>query len=99
MIEPFCTCARYGQMDLLRIWRARAQPIVKRLITRGRETDPARMVETVRLIMMLERGEPEVTAEANYPRSHHLLECPASIRHLCTAARFVTSCHESGSGV
>ena len=71
-----CTCLRLHPLELLRAWQARALPIIQRMCLRGRAPDSEAMDATLALIMVMEKGPPEVFADENRHRSHHLPGCP-----------------------
>lgn len=71
-----CTCMQYAPPEILMMWRRRVKPIIRRLITHGHGVSTREMAETIRLVLLLERGGPEVTSEKNWNRSHHLRSCP-----------------------
>jgi hypothetical protein len=80
MSDAICTCMQYHPLELLAMWRRRAGPIMKRLLLHGHGVDAINTGETVKLLMLIERGGPEVTSPENRHRSHHLKNCPVSIR-------------------
>lgn len=71
-----CTCMQFAPAEMLKMWRRRAAPTVRRLLVHGHAVRHKHMAETVRLICMVERGGEEVTSVANWNRSHHLRDCP-----------------------
>ena len=71
-----CTCMALGPFDHMRVWQRRAQPIITRWLRRGRPVDATNMKETLRLVTLMETGDPDCFAAVNFHRSHHLQGCP-----------------------
>jgi hypothetical protein len=62
------------------MWRRRAAATTRRMLNHGHRLDLRHLSETVRLIMLVERGAPETTSRENWNRSHHLPACPCHPR-------------------
>jgi hypothetical protein len=67
---------QYGPMEHLQLWKLRAAPTITRMLARRKPVNYERMTETMRLVMLVERGLPEVFAPDKMSYSHHLSKCP-----------------------
>lgn len=93
-----CTCMLYDGPELLRLWRRRATPVLRRWLAKGHRIAQDRVAKTVHLVLMVETGCDEVTSPANAHKSHHLPNCPQSIRRTCTVSRVDTVSSEQTDG-
>ncbi len=72
-----CICSRFDARTRLARWEARAKPIIRRMLLRGRMVNNAEMGATVKLVIMLDHFmllEPDVVM-----KSHHLKDCAARL--------------------
>jgi hypothetical protein len=91
-------------MELIRLWRRRSTPVIRRMVMRGRGPSSDGIAATLTLLAKSE-VEPEAFADPQHAhRSHHLAWCPASIRNrgrspadeTAVCVTYLRS-HESGS--
>lgn len=66
--------------ELLTAWQRRWRPIARRLLRNGHRFNPAHLQETLRLVLLIDRGDAQACSLANWGRSHHFSNCPFSNR-------------------
>ena len=73
----WCMCTQYSGATLLRMWNARASPVIARMVRHGHRVDLVRLAKVAGLVTRVELGSDDCFSDevrrAGY--SHHLKGC------------------------